>query len=97
MSYVLRTDLFTQDVFEDDGYRYLDTQTRALAVDAGFTSGGNPVLSGDDVLVYDLNGDGKTNQQDADFLLEALQLRTDGDKVCQILQIHIGSGVAEDL
>lgn len=42
LSYVLRTDLFTQDVFEDNGYRYLDTQTRALAVDAGFTSGGNP-------------------------------------------------------
>ena len=84
LSYVLRTDLFTQDVFEDNGYRYLDTQTRALAVDAGFTSGGNPVLSGDDVLVYDLNGDGKTNQQDADFLLEYLlgnetKLNADGD------------------
>ena len=28
LSYVLRTDLFTQDVFEDDGYRYLDTRRR---------------------------------------------------------------------
>lgn len=65
MSYLLSADLFTQDVFEDSGHRYLDTLTRALAVDAGFTSKGVPVLSGDDVLEYDLNGDGKTNRQDA--------------------------------
>ncbi|MFR8332928.1 MAG: hypothetical protein ACLU9S_11675 [Oscillospiraceae bacterium] len=55
-----------------------------MAVDAGFTSKGVPVLSGDDVLEYDLNGDGKTNRQDADFLLEYLlgnetELKADGD------------------
>ena len=84
VSYLLSADLFTQDVFEDSGHRYLDTLTRALAVDAGFTSKGVPVLSGDDVLEYDLNGDGKTNRQDADFLLEYLlgnetELKADGD------------------
>ncbi|MGM9639791.1 MAG: S8 family serine peptidase [Faecousia sp.] len=83
-SYTLSADLFTQDVFEKEGLSYLDTLTRYLAADVAFSSDGSLILSADDVQAYDLNGDGKTDALDADFLLEYLlgnetELKANGD------------------
>ncbi|MBE6951131.1 MAG: hypothetical protein E7451_07320 [Ruminococcaceae bacterium] len=69
-TYTLDADLFRQDVFEyfpGSGVWLLDTQTTDLSADVTFYSDAMDV---DSELRHDLNGDGKTNMADADFLLE---------------------------
>ena len=72
LSYTLSADVFRQDTFTADGAAFLDTMTTALPATAAFTVNGKPVVSGPDLSAYDLNGDGATNAQDADYLLEYL-------------------------
>ena len=74
-TYTLSADIFCQDTFEyqqSSGLYLLDTWTRDLPASATFTVNGNPVASGSNLSAYDLNGDGVTNAQDADYLLEYL-------------------------
>ncbi len=83
-SYALNADLFTQATYEvDESTTYLRTYTRPLAVKAEFSMNGNP-LDSIEGFDRDLNGDGVTNAQDADYLLEYLignvsSLQADGD------------------
>ena len=83
MSYELRADLFTQDVFGDEMAKYLDTTTRNLDARAEFTCDGKPLADWGG-FTCDLNGDGVTGSDDADYLLEYLvgnvdRLFADGD------------------
>ena len=74
-TYTLSADIFCQDVFEyqaGSGVFLLDTWTRNLPASATFTISGTPVASGSELSAYDLNNDGVTNAQDADYLLEYL-------------------------
>ena len=67
--YELDADLFRQDVFEyQEGSEIwlLDTWTTALDGDVTFRVSD----SGEEAFACDLNGDGKTNERDADYLLE---------------------------
>ena len=71
-SYELDADLFRQDVFEyqpDSNVWLLDTWTTELEGDVTFYSDG---IGTNGAESHDLNGDGKTNAADADFLLEYL-------------------------
>ena len=82
--YALSADVFTQDVFQNEDIWYLDTATRALSADVSFRANGGFVISPDGVTAYDLNGDGKTDARDADYLLEYLlgnekELKANGD------------------
>ena len=85
MTYVLSADMFTQDVFGDDnGNLYLDTWTRDLAAKVKFTSHGESLEGVENGFERDLNGDGVTNADDAQYLLEyllddSLELKADGD------------------
>ena len=68
--YTLSADLFRQDVFEyqpDSEVWLLDTWTTPLAADVAFSSAAMNESSDEG---HDLNGDGKTDAADADFLLE---------------------------
>ena len=81
-SYTLGADVFTQAVFEKDGDLYLDTATAPLSARVDFTADGKPLVT--DAIDHDLNGDGITNNLDADHLLEFLlgnadALSADGD------------------
>ncbi len=70
--YALRADAFRQDVFEyieNSEIWLLDTWTTGLEATAVFTSGDKLLTS---ALECDLNGDGVTNDADADHLLEYL-------------------------
>ena len=83
-TYALDADVFTQDVFEEEGVRFLDTWTQTLPAVASFTSDGHIILPGSAALNCDLNGDGATNALDADTLLEYIlgnvsELKADGD------------------
>ncbi len=74
-TYTLSADIFCQDVFEyqaGSDVFLLDTWTRNLPASATFTVSGTPVASGSELSAYDLNNDGVTNAQDADYLLEYL-------------------------
>lgn len=84
LTYALKADVFTQDVFEAEGQSFLDTLTTNLSAVATFTSKGHTVLPQNASLECDLNGDGATNALDADYLLEYLlgnvtELKADGD------------------
>ena len=87
LSYTLSADIFRQDAFEymeGSGIDLLDTWTNDLPATATFTVNGKPVTAGTDLSAYDLNGDGTTNAQDADYLLEyllgnAASLKGNGD------------------
>ena len=82
--YALDADLFRQDVFEytaDSDIWLLDTWTIGLDANVTFYSDSMGVGSS---VSHDLNGDGRTNDADADFLLEYLvgnesRLMADGD------------------
>ena len=83
MTYDLRTDLFTQAIYNGGDARYLDTATRALDAQTVYAADGRLLESMGD-LECDLNGDGVTNADDADHLLEYLlgnvqKLHADGD------------------
>ena len=83
-AYALDADLFRQDVFEyqpDSDIWMLDTWTTGLDAHVTFYSEAMAAVS---TQSHDLNGDGKTNPADADFLLEYLvgnetALKADGD------------------
>ncbi len=81
--YALSADVFTQDVFTaENGYEYLDKMTRNATCETTFMVNGKEANSYE--LDFDLNGDGKTNEQDADYLLEYLlgneaALKANGD------------------
>ena len=85
MSYELSANLFTQDLFSDDyGNIYLDTWTRELPVNAAFSVNGISLENTIDNFTCDLDGDGVTTANDADYLLEYLvgnktTLHADGD------------------
>ena len=82
--YALEADLFRQDVFEyQEGSEIwlLDTWTTGLDADVTFYSDAMTAASGKS---HDLNGDGVTNVDDADYLLEYVignvsELKADGD------------------
>ena len=74
-TYALSADLFRQDVFEympESQVYLLDTWTAKLPGTATFTAGEDVALKNEVLVDCDLNGDGKTNETDADFLLEYL-------------------------
>ena len=85
MTYVLSADLFTQDIFGDDyGNLYLDTWTRSLAAEAEFSVHGSSLENVQEGFKCDLNNDGITNKDDAEYLLwylmgERDKLYADGD------------------
>ena len=67
-SYTMGGDFFTQDLFEDLGYTWLDTQTTALAAHVTFAVDGKeykPVSKVD----CDLDQDGDTDADDAQIIL----------------------------
>ncbi len=80
--YALNADVFLQNVQAKDGYEFLNKQTHITGSETVFAVDGTPI---ENVSVnYDLNGDGKTNELDADYLLEYLlgnesELKADGD------------------
>ena len=82
--YSLDADLFRQDVFEympDTDIWLQDTWTKELDADVTFYS---EAMNAATAESHDLNGDGRTNAADADFLLEYLvgneiSLASDGD------------------
>ncbi len=84
MLYELSADTFIQDTYYmDEATTYLRTYTRPLAANASFTSK-DMALDAITGIDCDLNGDGVTNVQDADYLLEYLlgnvqKLHADGD------------------
>ena len=83
-AYILDADVFTQAIFEQEGILYLDTATMPMAAQVSFTVNGKPLVNAEEVPDHDLNGDGVTNDLDADHLLEYLlgnaeELCADGD------------------
>ena len=85
LTYKLSADMFTQDVFDGgNGTMYLDTWTRTLPAEAKFSSMGISLENTEEGFECDLNGDGRTNTADADYLLEYLlgnetELHASGD------------------
>ncbi len=80
--YALDADVFLQNVQAKDGYEFVNKQTHIASSETVFSVNGKPVEN--DGISRDLNGDGKTNEQDADYLLEYLlgnesELKADGD------------------
>ena len=79
-SYTLSADVFRQDFYDYGlangygayGYNHMDTRTANLPATATFTANGTTITTQNDLSKYDLNGDGKTNAADADYLLEYL-------------------------
>ena len=75
--YALSAQLFRQGVFDPGerytgsayGFQVLDTVTEALPSNAVFAADGMIAI---DLTAHDLNGDGMTNAEDADYLLEYL-------------------------
>ena len=67
-SYTMRGDFFTQDLFEDLGYTWLDTQTAALAANVTFTVDGKECKPSSR-LDCDLDHDGDTDAGDAQVIL----------------------------
>ena len=83
MTYDLRADLFTQNIYRDGETAYLDNTTRNLAAQTVFTANGE-LLESMGNFDCDLNGDHATTAADADYLLEYLlgnvdKLHADGD------------------
>ena len=73
--YALSADVFRQDQFEyqpGSDVFLLDLWTADLPATATFTVNGVQLDGQDDLSAYDLNGDGKTTADDADYLLEYL-------------------------
>ena len=90
--YTLSSDVFRQDVYDEGlasgdtayGFTQLDYMTASLPATAVFTVNGTTVAAQADLSGYDMNGDGKTDGADADYLLEYVvgnetQLHGEGD------------------
>ena len=70
LTYNLSADFFTQDVFEDEGYLYLDTWTAALDTVSTWTVDGVVAHPTADLTAYDFDGDGDTDKDDAQALMD---------------------------
>ena len=68
-SYTMRADFFTQDLFEDLGYTWLDTQTATLAANVTFAVNGEAFKPSSRVDC-DLDHDGNTDAGDAQMILD---------------------------
>lgn len=78
-TFSLSADVFTQDHFvsyangnqdETQLAQYMDLTTTALDADVSWTAGGKTVLPEEELAACDFNGDGKTNGDDAQALLD---------------------------
>lgn len=78
-TFSLSADVFTQDHFvsyangnqdETQLAQYMDLTTTALDADVSWTAGGKTVLPEEELASCDFNGDGKTNGDDAQALLD---------------------------
>ena len=67
--YTFATDVFTQDMFEQEGTAYLDTWTTPLAAEVSYEVGGQTFVPTSKVSC-DVNRDGKTDADDAQCILE---------------------------
>ena len=67
--YTFATDVFTQDMFEQEGATYLDTWTTPLAAEVSYEVGGQTFVPTSKVSC-DVNRDGKTDADDAQCILE---------------------------
>ncbi len=87
LTYALRADVFRQGILEathQEGAYLLDGLTAALETTTVFTSTDATIVKTESALDCDLNGDGKTNEADASYLLAYLlgneeTLHTDAD------------------
>ena len=70
VSYRLSADVFTQDVFEAEGIRLLDTLTRGMDADVQFRVDGVVLESSGDLSGCDFSGDGEVTRADAQCLLD---------------------------
>lgn len=68
--YSLSADLFTQDLFEQDGYTWLDTQTTDLACNVTWTADGKTLTPNLDADTYDVTGDKLVNGEDVQAILD---------------------------
>ena len=78
-TFSLSADVFTQDHFvsyangnqdETQLAQYMDLTTTALDADVSWTAGGKTILPEEELAACDFNGDGKTNGDDAQALLD---------------------------
>ena len=67
--YTFATDVFTQDMFEQEGAAYLDTWTTPLAAEVSYEVGGQTFVPTSKVSC-DVNRDNKTDADDAQCILE---------------------------
>ena len=67
--YTFATDVFTQDMFEQEGATYLDTWTTPLTAEVSYEVGGQTFVPTSKVSC-DVNRDGKTDADDAQCILE---------------------------
>lgn len=67
-SYTMRSDFFTQDIFEEAGYTWLDTWTATLPVNVTYTVDGKE-FKPESKVVCDLDLDGDTDADDAQIIL----------------------------
>ncbi len=67
--YTFATDVFTQDMFEQEGTAYLDTWTTPLTAEVSYEVGGQTFVPTSKVSC-DVNGDNKTDADDAQCILE---------------------------
>ena len=75
LEFDLKTDLFTQDHYTDDGAVFMDQATTDLAANVSYdweTIGEGPAET------HDVNKDGKTNEADAQAILDYLSGKNDG-------------------
>ena len=70
--YVFSSDFFTQDLFTQDGISYLDTATTALGASVRYTVDGVTYVPSAARVICDLDGDGDTDADDAQFILESV-------------------------
>ncbi len=78
LSYRLRADAFTQDIFQDDaGFSYMDLYTRNLDAEAVFTVDGRALNADSDLNTgLDFDGDSRVTRADGQALLNHAVLGT---------------------
>ncbi len=88
--YVLSTDMFTQDLYSEYGYTWLDTATTKLGATVSYTVNGEPVTESD--LTADFNLDGVTDERDAQDLLDYLS----GNGKVEPAKVNVENGDVDD-
>ena len=68
--YMLNADLFTQNLFENEGNVYMDTWTTGLAATAVWTVNGKVVETNEDLSKFDANDDGRCDGDDVSAILD---------------------------